>query len=66
MIINHSGVTIRMPIEDIRVMGRKTQGVKLINQIEGDIIEDVVVIENEEGGRAESNGNEGIARSEEE
>ena len=30
MLINKSGVAIRMPISDIRVMGRATQGVKLI------------------------------------
>ena len=31
MIITRSGVAIRTPIEDLRVMGRNTQGVKLIN-----------------------------------
>jgi DNA gyrase subunit A len=31
MIINKSGLTLRMAIEDLRVMGRATQGVKLIN-----------------------------------
>jgi len=31
MIINKSGLTIRMAIEDLRVMGRATQGVRLIN-----------------------------------
>jgi DNA gyrase subunit A len=31
MIINKSGIAIRMKIEDIRVMGRATQGVRLIN-----------------------------------
>ena len=31
MIINKSGLTIRMKISDLRVMGRATQGVKLIN-----------------------------------
>ena len=35
MIINKSGITIRMAISDLRVMGRATQGVKLIN-IKGD------------------------------
>jgi len=52
MIINQSGVTIRMPIGDIRVMGRKTQGVRLINMVEGDVIADVAVIKHEEGGQA--------------
>ena len=31
MIINKSGVTIRLDVEDVRVMGRATQGVRLIN-----------------------------------
>lgn len=31
MITNQSGVMIRMPVRDLRVMGRNTQGVKLIN-----------------------------------
>ena len=31
MIINKSGVAIRMAVEELRVMGRNTQGVKLIN-----------------------------------
>ena len=31
MIINKSGITIRVKISDIRVMGRSTQGVRLIN-----------------------------------
>jgi DNA gyrase subunit A len=61
MIINQSGVTIRMPIGDIRVMGRKTQGVKLINLAEGDVIADVAVIQNEEGTQAPQ-----VDRSEEE
>ena len=35
MIINKSGIAIRMSVEDLRVMGRATQGVRLIN-IKGD------------------------------
>ena len=31
MIINKSGLTIRMAVADLRVMGRATQGVRLIN-----------------------------------
>lgn len=38
MIINKSGLTIRMSVKDIRVAGRATQGVKLINIREGDSI----------------------------
>lgn len=50
MIINQSGVTIRMPVEEIRVMGRKTQGVRLINLAEDDVIADVGIIRNEANG----------------
>ncbi|EID75367.1 DNA gyrase subunit A [Imtechella halotolerans] len=35
MIINKSGIAIRLTVEDLRVMGRATQGVRLIN-IKGD------------------------------
>ena len=35
MIINKSGIAIRMSVDDLRVMGRATQGVKLIN-LKGD------------------------------
>ena len=38
MIITKSGLTIRMAVTDIRVAGRATQGVKLINIREGDSI----------------------------
>ena len=38
MIITRSGLTIRMAVTDIRVAGRATQGVKLINIREGDAI----------------------------
>jgi DNA gyrase subunit A len=38
MIINKSGVVIRMSVSDIRVAGRATQGVKLINIRQGDSI----------------------------
>jgi len=48
MIINRSGVTIRMPAEDIRVAGRATQGVKLISIREGDSIAAVCVVSKNE------------------
>ncbi|RZJ31746.1 MAG: DNA gyrase subunit A [Flavobacterium sp.] len=38
MIINKSGLTIRMEVSDLRVMGRATQGVRLINIKENDSI----------------------------
>ena len=48
MIINKSGVLIRMAIADLRVMGRATQGVRLINIREGDAIASVARVEIEE------------------
>ena len=48
MIINKSGLTIRMPVTDIRVAGRATQGVKLINIREGDSIAAVCPVPKEE------------------
>ena len=44
MIINRSGITIRMAVESLRIMGRATQGVKLINLREGDAIAAVCVV----------------------
>lgn len=38
MIIKKSGVAIRMPMKELRTMGRATQGVKLINIKDGDAI----------------------------
>lgn len=53
MIINRSGLTIRMSVSDIRIAGRATQGVKLINIKDGDSIASVSVVtksdEEEEG-----------------
>lgn len=48
MIINKSGLTIRMSVSDIRQAGRATQGVKLINIREGDTIAAVSAVAREE------------------
>ena len=57
MIINRSGVAIRMPVADLRVMGRATQGVRLINLKNGDSIASITTVpkteEGEEGGEAQ-------------
>ncbi|WMN11107.1 DNA gyrase subunit A [Marivirga salinae] len=45
MIINKSGITIRMAVENLRVMGRATQGVRLIKVNEGDSISSVEKVE---------------------
>ncbi len=44
MIINRSGVTIRTKVEQIRLAGRATQGVKIINLREGDVIASVMAV----------------------
>ena len=44
MIINRSGITIRTSIEQIRLAGRATQGVRIINLREGDEIASVAVV----------------------
>ena len=50
MIINKSGIAIRMEVSSLRVMGRATQGVKLINLKDSDSIAAVakVVLDDEE------------------
>lgn len=49
MIINRSGLTIRMAVSDIRVAGRATQGVRLINIKEGDSIAAVSAVSKNDG-----------------
>ncbi|MCF6167778.1 DNA gyrase subunit A [Lutibacter sp.] len=60
MIINKSGITIRMAVADLRVMGRATQGVKLINIKDNDSIAAVakVLHEDEEEIEEVENGTE--------
>ena len=48
MIINKSGVTIRMSIEELRIMGRATQGVRLIRLDDDDEIASVAKVEIDE------------------
>ena len=50
MIINRSGITIRMKVSELRVLGRNTQGVKLINLRGKDYIASITKVptENEE------------------
>ncbi len=45
MIINKSGITIRMSVKDLRVMGRATQGVRLIRIDDGDEIAAVAKVD---------------------
>ena len=48
MIINKSGIAIRMQVEDLRVMGRATQGVKVISLKDGDSIAAVAKVMKDE------------------
>ena len=51
VIISTQGMVIRQSVSDIRVMGRNTQGVRVIRLNEGDSIADIakVISEDEEG-----------------
>ena len=54
MLITRHGVIIRVPVDSIRVIGRNTQGVKIMNLDEGDVVMDVArVVKEEEGGDEE-------------
>jgi len=48
MIINKSGIAIRMSVDDLRTMGRATQGVKLINLKDSDAIAAVAKVMKDE------------------
>ncbi|MDH3215016.1 MAG: DNA gyrase subunit A [Candidatus Krumholzibacteria bacterium] len=48
MIITRKGVVIRCPISQLSVIGRNTQGVRLINLDEGDVVTDVAHLAREE------------------
>lgn len=63
MIMNRSGLTIRMHVSDLRVLGRATQGVKLINIKSGDAIASVAEINKEEDDEETIN-NEGTSLEE--
>jgi DNA gyrase subunit A len=53
MIINRSGTAIRTSVADIRVAGRATQGVKIINLREGDTIASVMAVPKSEEAKDE-------------
>jgi DNA gyrase subunit A len=50
MVITQNGMVIRMPVKGIRVSGRNTQGVRLVNLDDTDCVNDVArVVPEEEG-----------------
>jgi len=58
MIVTQNGILIRLPIADLSVIGRNTQGVRLIRIEEGDVVQDVarVVVKNGDAGAASPEG----------
>jgi DNA gyrase subunit A len=59
MMITRHGVIIRLPVDGIRVIGRNTQGVKVMNLDSGDAVVDVArVVKEDEGGAEAGSGDE--------
>lgn len=65
MIINKSGIVIRLAVKNLRVMGRATQGVRLINLRNGDSIAAVTRVEHNEGEEVDQIDEEGNVISKE-
>ncbi len=62
MMITRHGVIIRLPVDGIRVIGRNTQGVKVMNLDSGDTVVDVArVVKEDEGGAEEISGGDEAA-----
>jgi DNA gyrase subunit A len=64
MLITRSGQIIRSPVKDVRVAGRNTQGVKLMNLEGGDGVTAVARVIPEEEGEGGEGGEEGADASE--
>src|SRR5215207_6018860 len=61
MMITRQGVIIRLPVDGIRVIGRNTQGVKVMNLDSGDTVVDVArVVKEDEGGPEEVAGGDEV------
>ena len=64
MMITKKGIMIRVPVEGIRVSGRNTQGVKIMNLTPGDLVVDVArVVKEDEAGNGEGEADEAAPRS---
>lgn len=66
MIINRSGLTIRLAVSELRVMGRATQGVRLISLREDDSIAAVAKVDVEEEKNGDSMNSENSQQEDEE
>ncbi|HYL56313.1 MAG TPA: DNA gyrase subunit A [Gemmatimonadales bacterium] len=64
MMITKKGIMIRVPVEGIRISGRNTQGVKIMNLTAGDLVVDVArVVKEDEGDNGEDeDGDEGAKK----
>jgi DNA gyrase subunit A len=60
MLMTKQGILIRMPVKGIRVAGRNTQGVKLVNLDSKDLVMAVARVVPEEAGEAEIVGADGV------
>ncbi len=62
MMITRQGVIIRLPVDGIRVIGRNTQGVRVMNLDSGDAVVDVArVVKEDEGGAEPAAGGDEVA-----
>jgi DNA gyrase subunit A len=62
MMITKKGIMIRVPVEGIRVSGRNTQGVKIMNMTQGDLVVDVArVVKEDEGDDGEGDADDDAA-----
>ena len=62
MMVTRNGVIIRVPVDGIRVIGRNTQGVRVMNLDHGDVVKDVArVVEKDDGADVEPSDAEGSA-----
>lgn len=64
MIITQNGITIRLPIGQVRLMGRAAQGVRLINLREGDSIASIARVPNDEDEKSKTGEENGENQSE--
>ncbi len=64
VIISEKGMVIRQSLKAIRVMGRNTQGVRVIRMKEGDAIADIAKVVPEDDNNGNGNGNGDIEEAE--
>ncbi len=50
IVMTSGGILIRQPVKDIRIIGRNTQGVRLIRLDQGDTIADITTVQRDENG----------------